>query len=147
VKPRKNRSWVMHLPHGLREQPAWVFIGLLTAVTGLSYLFGLSQSSTVTRILQEGWVRGWGGFLFVSGTLVVISTIMSNKPLERLALRFLSLGFLVYLGWVLAVIPPTKAMVTVVACLSLVGLSEIRVAVLKVVLRPTNIKFHDGEPQ
>lgn len=133
----------MRLPRGLREQPAWVFIGTLSAVTGLTYLLGISQSA-VSRILDEGWLRGWGGFLFLAGVLVVISTIMGNRPLERLSLRFLSLGFLVYLGWILTAVPPTRAMFTSVTCLSLVGLAEIRVAVLKVAMRPLPV-FVDRE--
>lgn len=131
-----RKSWVMKLPRGLREQPAWVWIGTLTAITGLSYLFGVASSATVSQVLAEGWLRGWGGFLFIAGSMVVFSTIIANRALEKLSLRFLSLGFLVYLAWVLTVIPPTRAMVTVVSCISLVGLAEIRVAVLKVVLRP-----------
>lgn len=138
--PKPRRSWVMVLPTGLREQPGWVLMGVLAAATGLSYLFGISSSPTVSKVLSEGWIQGWGGFLFVAGSLVVYSTMAANRPLEKLSLRFLSLGFLVYLAWVLTVIPPTRAMVTVVTCLTLVGMAEIRVAVLKVVLKP--VPFH-----
>lgn len=138
---RKHRSWVMHLPKGVREQPGWILIGLLAAATGLSYLLGISSSATVSRVLEHGWLQAWGGFLFLAGALVVSSTITANRALEKLSLRFLSLGFLVYLAWVLTVIPPTRAMVTVVTCLSLVGMAEIRVAVIKVVLKPLPIYF------
>lgn len=126
----------MRLPRGLREQPAWVFIGTLTAATGLSYLLGVANSATVSKVLEHGWLRAWGGFLLVAGVLVVISTVTTNRPLERMSLRFLSIGYLMYLFWVLTVIPPTRAMVTVVACISLAGLAEIRVAVIKVILKP-----------
>lgn len=138
VKP-KRKSWVMQLPGGLREQPAWVFIGTLAAVTGLSYLLGVAQSTTISKILSSDWLRVWGGFLCLSGALVVIATVTTNRALERLALRFLSLGFLVYLGWVLTAAPLSRAMVSTVTCLSLIGLAEIRVAVLKVAMRPLPI--------
>lgn len=139
-KPRR-RSWVMHLPRGLREQPAWVFIGTLSAASGASYLLGISSSSAVSSVLETGWLQAWGAFLAFSGSLVVGATVATNRPLERLSLRLLSVGFLVYLGWVLTAIPPTRAMVTVVSCVSLIGMAEIRVAILKAAMRPPPIIF------
>jgi hypothetical protein len=126
----------MRLPGGLREQPAWIFIGTLCTLAGLSYLIGLAESSTITQILDPIWVRTWGGYLCGSGLLVVSSTWMRNVPLERMALRFLSLGFLIYMGWLLAVLPIGKAALTVTMCLALFVLAEIRIAVLTMVMRP-----------
>jgi hypothetical protein len=126
----------MRLPGGLREQPAWIFIGTLCMLAGLSYLVGIAESSTIMRVLDEVWLRIWGGYLFVSGALVVGSVWTLNRALERMALRFLSLGFLIYMGWILAVVPPSRAMLTVMMIIALVGLSEIRVAMLTMALRP-----------
>ncbi len=131
-----RNSWVMRLPRGLRAQPGWVFIGMLCSITGLSYLSGLAQSTNIARILNENFLRTWGGFLFVSGTLIVGATLAENRPLERLALRFLSLGFFVYTGWILTALPLTRATLTVALCVCLIVLSEIRVAVIKVILKP-----------
>lgn len=137
VKERRPKiPWVMRLPGGLREQPAWIFIGTLTALVGFSYLVGLAESVSITRIVDQTWVRGWGGFLMLAGTLVVFATWTRNKPLERMSLRLLSLGFLVYMGWLLTVLPWSRAALTVGMCLSLFVLAEIRVAVLTMAMRP-----------
>lgn len=126
----------MRLPRGLRDQPAWVFIGTMCALAGASYLLGIAESTSITRILDPAVLKVWGGFLFLSGSLVIVSTWLANMPLERLSLRFLSLGLLVYAGWILAVLPLTRAAMTVALCGSLVALAEIRVAVLKALLKP-----------
>lgn len=130
-----RKSWVMKLPHGIREQPGWIFIGTMCFLAGLSYLFGVSESA-ITRELDEEWLRGWGGFLSLAGLLVVISTGTSNRPLERLSLRFLSLGVLVYTGWILATVPLQRVTFVAFMGIALIGLSEIRVAVHKAVLKP-----------
>lgn len=127
----------MRLPGGLRDQPAWVFIGALCTLAGLSYLLGIAESTSITRVLDPVWLRVWGGFLFVSGGLLTYSTWVGAKALERMSLRFLSLGFLVYMGWVLAAVPLSRATLSVTTVLALVVLSEIRAAVLKMLLRPT----------
>lgn len=126
----------MRLPGGLREQPAWIFIGTLCTLAGLSYLVGLAESNSITQVLSPVWLRVWGGVLFVSGALIVGSVWSRNKALERMALRFLSLGLLVYMGWILVSVPLERAAMSAAMDFALVGLSEIRVAVLTMVLRP-----------
>lgn len=126
----------MCLPLGLREQAAWVFIGVLSALAGLSYLLGIAESTSITRVLDPTWLRAWGGFQLIAGVLIAGSTLASNKPLERLSLRFLSLGIFVYIGWILTTVPLSRAAFTVSICLAFVGLAEIRVAVLRAVLTP-----------
>lgn len=132
---RFRNSWVSKLPSGLRDQPGWVFIGTLVALAGLSYLFGFSNS-TATQVVSALWLRTWGGLLFISGALVVISTIRANKPLEKLALRVQSISLFVYMVWVLSAISFSRATLTVALCVCLIGLSEIRIAVLKALMRP-----------
>lgn len=126
----------MRLPGGLREQPAWVFIGTLTMLAGLSYMFGLAESVSLSRVLDEWWIRMWGGVLFASGALVVTATWIRSMPLERFSLRALSLSLLVYMGWILTALPLNRAVLLVVLCLALIGLAEIRVAVLRMAMRP-----------
>lgn len=137
-----KKSWVERLPRGMREQPAWMLIGALSCLTGLSYLLGFSQSATIMRVLGPEWLRVWGGFLCLAGFMVIISTMTMNRPFEKLSLRFLSIGFMVYMGWVFVAIPPTRAMVTAALCVSIIGLAEIRVAVLKVAMRPLPVITH-----
>lgn len=129
------KSWVMRLPRGLREQPGWVFIGTLCALVGLSYMLGISETS-ITRVLSLAVLRIWGGFLCVSGVLVVYSTVTANRPLEKLSLRFLSLGLFIYMAWAVVAVSIQRATIAVFMGLSLIILSEIRVAVLKILLRP-----------
>lgn len=131
----RGKPWVMRLSPGLREQPAWIFIGALVFLGGLSYVLGIAESTSITRILDPKYLRLWGGVLCLSGGLVVWSTWVVNRALERLSLRFLSLCLLVYMGWILAAVPFSRATITIVMCVSLIGLSEIRVAVVKSLLR------------
>jgi hypothetical protein len=133
----------MRLPGGLREQPAWVFIGALCALSGLAYLLGIAESNAITRVLAPLWLQVWGGFLLISGGLLTVSTWTSAKPLQRMSLRFLSLGLLVYMGWMLVALPLSRAAFTAMLCVALVGLAEIRVAVLQMAMRP--VPLLDGE--
>ena len=136
----------MRLPPGLREQPGWIFIGTLCALAGLGYLLGLSESASITRVMNPIWLHVWGGFLALSGSLLVLSTWTRNKPLERMSLRFLSLGLMVYGSWVLTVLPLAKATMTISLCVALTGLAEIRVGVLKALLRtPAHPYRWDGD--
>lgn len=131
-----GKPWVLRLPQGLRDQTAWVFIGIMCALAGFSYLLGIAESNAITQVLEPIWLRVWGGFLFSAGSLVAFSTFVMNRALERFSMRLLSLGMLVYMGWILTAAPLSRATLTVVLCLILVGLAEIRAAVIKVNLRP-----------
>lgn len=131
----------MKLPVGVREQPGWLFVGLLFTTVGLSYLFGVSESTTVSQVLGSGGLRLWGGFLSFSGVLVIIGTWNRNLALEKLALRLLSLGLLAYMGWVITIVPISRATFVVALCASFAGLSEIRIATIKAVLKPLPAKL------
>lgn len=126
--------WVMRLPRGLREQPAWVFIGLLVGLSGVSYLTGVADSS-VSRAIGETGLRVWGGFLAFSGFSVLWSTLVADPVLEKLALRIMSLSMLVYGGWVVTIIDIRRAVMTLALTLILSGLAEIRVGVLRALLK------------
>lgn len=127
-------SWVMRMPRGLREQPAWIYIGALCALAGASYLSGLAESTTITRIMPGLALRIWGGFLLNSGMLLIYSTWTSRTAMERLSLRLLSVGLLVYLGWIWAAVPFGRAVLPSASILSLVGLARIRAAYLRVLI-------------
>ena len=132
---RFRGSWVMRLPAGVREQPGWIFIGFFCAAAGLTYLLGVSQSN-VALVLGDVGLRVWGGFLCLSGLLVAGSTWAMNRPLERLALRFLSLGLAAYAAWVVLAVSASKATLTIVLSICLIGVAEVRIAVLKASLKP-----------
>ena len=130
---------LLRLPRGLREQPAWIFIGFLVGLTGLSYLIGFSQSS-ISTVVGANALRVWGAFLAFSGFAVVYATFQAKPAFEKLALRTLSICMFVYCGWVLTVIDIRRAAVTTALVLTLVSMAEIRVAVLKALLRTAGVK-------
>lgn len=125
---------LMRLPRGLREQPAWVFIGIMVALVGVSYMTGFTESSISHAIGHRG-LQVWGTFLALSGFGVVYATVAGSPVLEKLALRILSLCMLVYTGWLLTAVDFKRAAMTLVLALILVTLAEIRVAVLRALFR------------
>lgn len=127
--------WVFRLPRGLREQPGWVFLGGMCALAGLSYVLGIAESNAVTDLLNSAALRVWGGFLCLTGTLVVCSTIASNKALEVLSLRFLSVGLLMYLGWIAVAVPIHRAVMTLILGVGFSIMAEVRIAVLRTLFR------------
>lgn len=131
---RPRLPWIMRLPQGLRDQPAWVFIGFLVGLSGISYLMGLTESSISQAVGTTG-LRVWGACLALSGFGVVYATIRARPVAEKLALRLLSLCMLVYGGWVLTIVDIRRAAMTLVLVLVLVVLAEIRVAVLRALFR------------
>lgn len=126
--------WIMRLPRGLREQPAWVFIGVLVTLGGLGFVTGLTESNVSEAIGPTG-LRIWGAVLLLSGLGVLSATIAARPALEKLALRVLSLSIFVYAGWLLTVVDWKRAAMSVVLCAVLIGLAEIRIATLKALYR------------
>lgn len=133
-KHKARIPWIMHLPQGLREQPAWVFIGFLIGLVGITYVTGVADSS-ITMAVGETGLRIWGCFLVFSGFGVVYATVAASPALEKLTLRVLSLCMFVYQGWLLSVVDWRRALMSCVLVLVLISLAEIRVAVLKTLLR------------
>lgn len=131
----RHAGLVLRLPRGFREQPGWIFIGSLCALVGLSYMLGVSQSS-ITQALNPAWLKVWGAGLCLTGVAIAVATATVNRPLERLSLRLLAVGLLVYMGWILAVVP-AKSTMMVFMCLSLIVFSQIRVAVIGILFDPT----------
>lgn len=134
--PRKSlrKPWIMRLPGGLREQPAWVFIGLLIGLAGLGYVTGLSDSS-IKQAIGEVGLRVWGTVLMLSGFAVTVATVRARPALEKLALRVMSICMLAYMGWLLTIVDFRRAAMSLVLVLVLVGLAEIRIGFLKLLLQ------------
>lgn len=101
---------------------------------GVAYVSGVADSS-ITRAVGEVGLRVWGSFLVFSGFGVLYATIKARAPLERLTLRILSLCMFVYQGWLLTVVDWRRAAMSCVLVLVLIVMAEIRVAVLKTLLR------------
>lgn len=124
-------SWVLRLPRGLREQPAWVFIGLMVALVGLGYATGLTTSS-IQRVVGGEGLKGWGAFLVVTGVLLVFATIKGKPALEKLALRWLVISLLAYCSWLVYTVNIKQASMTIALTVILVVLAEIRIGFIKI---------------
>lgn len=125
---------ILRLPVGLCEQPAWVFIGSLIFLTGLSYLSGFTESMISHAIGTVG-LRVWGGILSLAGFLLVWATIAARPSLEKLSLRIMSCSLAAYAGYLLTVTSFTRAGMSVVLTLLLIGIAEIRVWSLTALIR------------
>lgn len=122
--------WILRLPAGLRHQPAWVWIGFLIGLAGVSYVVGFTESS-VTEEVPQATVRVWGAFLTLGGFGVMWATLRANAALEKLALRVMSTCMTVYIGWLMIIVEFRRAVFGLALVVSLVGLAEVRIAVLK----------------
>lgn len=131
---RRKPPWIMRLPSGLREQPAWIFIGFLIGLAGVSYLTGFTESSISQAIGPLG-LRIWGGVLAASGFGIVFATFRADPALERFVLRVMSISMAVYMGWLFAVVAWDRLIMSLALVLILDGIAEIRIAVLKVLLK------------
>lgn len=125
---------ITRLPRGLREQPAWVFIGVLLFLSGLGYLTGFTQSMITDAIGSTG-LKVWGGVLASSGALLVAATMLARPSLEKLALRTMSLTLIAYAGYLMTVASLQRIAMSVILTVILVGLAEFRVMTLKVLIR------------
>ncbi len=136
---------IMRMPRGLREQPAWVFIGSLLSLVGLSYVSGFTES-VISQAIGEFGLKVWGGFLLAAGILLVTATIKAKPALEKLALRAMTLTLLTYTGYLLTVTSFKRAAMTVVLAILLSGLAEFRVLHLKsLITRSTEVARQLGE--
>ncbi len=127
-------SFLLRLPAGLREQPGWVFIGLMIALVGLGYATGFTESAIVRAVGETG-MRVWGWSLLISGGLVVVGTIRAGVALEKLALRVLTCNMIVYGGWLLSITSARKAAMTLGLALLLAVTAELRVLQLRALIK------------
>lgn len=124
---------IMRVPRGLREQPAWVFIGVLLALSGLSFAVGFTESMVAQAIGELG-LRVWGSALTLSGVLLVAAVVKAKPALEKLALRTMTCTLMAYMGYLLLVAPFKRTVMSVVLTLILCGLAEFRVSHLKALM-------------
>ncbi len=129
---------VTRVPRGLREQPAWVFIGALVMFVGLSYVTGLTESQ-ISKAIGYAGLKVWGAALSLSGALVIVATISAKPSLEKLALRLMSCTSIMYMGYLLTVVSVKRAAMTVALSLVLSGMAEFRIAHIKALIRHTEV--------
>lgn len=123
----------MRVPIGIREQPAWIFIGFLFTLVGLGYVTGFTES-TISKAVGDTGLRWWGVALTVSGGLLIAATVKARPALEKLALRILICNMLAYVGWLVAVAPMQKLATTLLLSGALSVLAEFRVRHLTLVI-------------
>lgn len=131
--PKQKPPLIMRMPRGLREQPAWVFIGVLIAFSGLTFAAGLSESM-VAKAIGDFGLRVWGVVLTLAGVLLVAAVIKAKPALEKLALRTMSCTLMAYAGYLLLVAPFKRTVMSVVLVVILCGLAEFRVIHLKALI-------------
>ncbi len=141
--PRHQRaSPITRVPLGVREQPAWIFIGVMFMVVGVGYATGGAQSMLTEAIGTVG-LRLWGGSLVATGLLLVMATAKAKPSLEKLALRILSTNLFAYAAWLLTVVPFQRAGTTIILSGSLIVLAEFRVMHLRQLIKRTEIIRHE----
>lgn len=134
MRGQHRKPLMMRIPVGLREQPAWVFIGILFLSSGVGYLTGFTESN-ITHALGATGLRVWGGVLTLSGMLLIVATLRARPALEKLALRILTCNLIAYAGWLLAIVPIRRATTTVILSTALILIAEVRVLHLKLLIR------------
>lgn len=128
-----RKPLISRVPRGLREQPGWVFIGVLMMLVGLGYVTNYTESTIVNAVGVTG-MRIWGTSLFLTGCLLILATIRAKVALEKLALRILSCNMLMYGGWLLSVTSFRRVAMTVVLALLLAVTAELRVIQLRMLM-------------
>lgn len=131
---RRKPPLIMRLPRGLREQPAWVFIGALIFLSGLSYLTGFTES-VISEAIGEVGLKVWGGVLALTGAALIAATVYARPALEKLSLRAMTCSLMAYTGYLLTVSSFKRAAMTVVLAVLLSGLAEFRVMHLTTLIR------------
>lgn len=144
AKHRALDPWFMRLPSGLRDRPAWVFIGFLVGLVGASYMFGFSESRIVEAVGATG-IQVWGALLMLAGLGVSITTITARHALERLSLRVLSVCILMYCGWILTIVDLNRAAMTIALGLGLVISAQIRAMSLGMLFKAAPDKGADTD--
>lgn len=123
----------MYFPRGIREQPAWIFIGLMLVLSGVSWALGIADSA-ISRAIGHAGLRVWGASILVTGVLLISATVSARPALEKLALRILAINLGLYLGWLLVIVPIEAATSSLVLGGALIVLAEFRVWHLKALM-------------
>ncbi len=126
------------MPIGIREQPAWLFIGFIVVMSGVGYVSGQTTSAIIEAIGSDG-LRAWGVSMVFSGLLVMVATANAKPSLEKFALRILSCNILAYVGWVAVVVPLNRIGATIMMGMALVAVAESRARHLTELIRRTEI--------
>lgn len=123
--------WILRLPAGVRNNPAWIFIGSFFMISGFTLVTGVGGSPTVKAVLPPYFMNIWGALILLGGGGLIYATIKADILLERLLLRTLSISLVVYLVWIIGAAGIGRSIVSTALGLTLVVIFEIRVAVIK----------------
>lgn len=129
-----RKPFMARLPIGVREQPALMFIGLMTFNVGVGFATGLTTSS-VMLILSDTGLRIWGGVLATISVMLMVAVGRGVPSFEKLALRIYTCGLFSYAGWLLTVTDVRRSATTASLVVAFIGVAEIRIWFLKQVMR------------
>jgi signal transduction histidine kinase len=135
MKPRKPLR--LRFSTGLREQPAWVFIGFLFFVVGLGYGTGLAES-LISKSVGALTLMLWGWSLTGTGLLLMVATIRSRPAMEKLALRAITCNLSAYALWLLTVTTLARSATILAMSVGLIGAAEFRVLHLRALVKKSS---------
>lgn len=138
----RRNTWIFRMPEWARRNPLGIFIAILMIFTGTLYATDLATSTVITKSLDPIGLRIWGSSLAFGGIVKLYGNVAYDYPLEKLGCRFISLSVVIYALWVMASVG-LRGTTTVALCLILAITLEIRVAVIKLILRPIDIGGED----
>lgn len=124
------------VPVGVQLNGGWLLVGTIMFMSGLGFASGVTESTTITKLMGDTAIHVWGGVLMTSGALLGVAIWFSRVALEKLALNLMSIALSVYGAWLAAAVPFSRTGLTITLLIIFVGLAQIRVAVLRRLLRP-----------
>lgn len=128
--------WILRLPANVRNNPAWIAIGAIFLITGVSFLAGFSDPSSISSKLPGGALNVWGALLASSGCSLIWATLRLNLLLERFTLRTLTWLCIGYAGWAVSAVGVSRATGVCLLSAALSSVFIVRAAVINLILDP-----------
>ena len=137
---RRFRDWMLRrLPISVLAHPAEFFLAFLAGLSGVPYLLGFSRSASLSVLLPDLFVRGFGAAMTVGACALLcgLTSITYEKGMEvvrrpacyKLGLRlFIAAGLSYGIG--LVVVAGLNAIAAVAAVFMFVGYCIIRLLAL-----------------
>lgn len=142
---KHRRTLMSYVPMGVQLNGGWMFVGVISALTGMGFATGIAESNSVTSVLNPVGLQVWGGVLMLAGILLCVGVAMGRLALEKLSLHFLSVCLVMYGGWILQAVPLGKTGITTALIVVLVVLAQIRCYVVRRLINMQPSKYYDIE--
>lgn len=141
TRVKRTRRWLLdHLPSSVLRHPAEFFIIFLLGTGGVPYLLGVTRSGSLSQLLPEYLVRGWGaaltvGAIFLLCGLTSVRVDAANRELiarpacYKLGLRLMIAAGMIYGTALLFTVGP-RALLAVSAVFIFAGYCAVRLLVI-----------------